>query len=61
LPPKGANQVWSYDFVFDTCADGRQLKCRRMFETAQWAQASDAARPPLATCADLVPEETSVL
>ena len=27
LPPKGANQVWSYDFVFDTCADGRQLKC----------------------------------
>lgn len=27
LPPKGANQVWSYDFVFDSCADGRQLKC----------------------------------
>jgi putative transposase len=27
LPPTGANQVWSYDFVFDTCADGRQLKC----------------------------------
>ena len=19
--------MWSYDFVFDTCADGRQLKC----------------------------------
>jgi putative transposase len=27
LPPLAANQVWSYDFVFDTCADGRQLKC----------------------------------
>ena len=27
LPAKAANQVWSYDFVFDTCADGRQLKC----------------------------------
>jgi putative transposase len=27
LPPRTANQVWSYDFVFDTCADGRQLKC----------------------------------
>lgn len=27
LPPTGANQVWSYDFVLDTCADGRQLKC----------------------------------
>jgi putative transposase len=27
LAPQGANQVWSYDFVFDTCADGRQLKC----------------------------------
>jgi putative transposase len=27
LPPSRANQVWSYDFVFDSCADGRQLKC----------------------------------
>ena len=27
LPPKGANQVWSYDFMFDTCADGQRLKC----------------------------------
>ena len=27
LPPRAANQVWSYDFVFDSCADGRQLKC----------------------------------
>ena len=21
------NHVWAYDFVFDTCADGRILKC----------------------------------
>jgi putative transposase len=27
LSPRLSNQVWSYDFVFDTCADGRQLKC----------------------------------
>ena len=27
LPPTGANQVWAYDFVFDTCANGQQLKC----------------------------------
>lgn len=25
--PSRANEVWSYDFVFDCCADGRQLKC----------------------------------
>jgi len=25
--PAGANQVWSYDFVFDACANGQKLKC----------------------------------
>ncbi len=25
--PARANQVWSYDFVFDRCATGQQLKC----------------------------------
>jgi putative transposase len=25
--PCGANQVWSYDFVYDHCANGRQLTC----------------------------------
>ena len=25
--PTGANQVWSYDFVFDWCASGQKLKC----------------------------------
>jgi len=27
LTPTSANQVWSYDFVFDHCANGQQLKC----------------------------------
>ena len=27
VPAYGPNQVWAYDFVFDACADGRQLKC----------------------------------
>jgi putative transposase len=27
LPPSGPNQVWAYDFIFDTCANGQQLKC----------------------------------
>ncbi len=25
-PPVGPNHVWAYDFVFDSCADGKQLK-----------------------------------
>ena len=25
--PTQANQVWAYDFVFDACANGQQLKC----------------------------------
>ena len=27
LSPTGANQVWAYDFLFDACANGQQLKC----------------------------------
>lgn len=27
IPPTAANHVWTYDFVFDTCANGQQLKC----------------------------------
>jgi putative transposase len=27
LSPTAMNHVWAYDFVFDTCADGRTLKC----------------------------------
>jgi putative transposase len=26
-PATGANEVWAYDFVFDGCANGHQLKC----------------------------------
>jgi putative transposase len=27
LPPRAANHVWAYDFLFDWCANGQQLKC----------------------------------
>lgn len=27
IPPTAANHVWAYDFVFDACANGQQLKC----------------------------------
>lgn len=27
LPALGINQVWAYDFVYDACANGQQLKC----------------------------------
>ncbi len=27
LPATAANHVWAYDFVFDGCANGQQLKC----------------------------------
>jgi len=26
-PPRAANHVWAYDFVFDACANGQQIKC----------------------------------
>ena len=25
--PRAANHVWAYDFVFDACANGQQIKC----------------------------------
>jgi putative transposase len=34
--PTGANEVWSYDFVFDTCANGQQLKCLTV--TDEWTK-----------------------
>jgi putative transposase len=27
LPPQAPNHVWAYDFVFDACANGQQIKC----------------------------------
>lgn len=34
--PSGANQVWSYDFVFDRCAGGQALKCLTV--TDEWTK-----------------------
>jgi len=34
--PTSANQVWSYDFVFDWCANGQQLKCLTV--TDEWTK-----------------------
>lgn len=34
--PLAANQVWSYDFVFDWCANGQQLKCLTV--TDEWTK-----------------------
>lgn len=34
LPASGPNQVWAYDFVFDACANGQQLKC--LVVTDEW-------------------------
>jgi putative transposase len=34
--PAGANQVWSYDFVFDWCANGEHLKCLTV--TDEWTK-----------------------
>jgi putative transposase len=34
--PTGANQVWSYDFVFDACANGQKLKCLTV--TDEWTK-----------------------
>jgi len=34
--PTGANQVWSYDFVFDWCANGQKLKCLTV--TDEWTK-----------------------
>ena len=25
--PMGANDLWAYDFVYDACANGQQIKC----------------------------------
>ena len=27
LAPTGMGEIWAYDFVFDACANGQQLKC----------------------------------
>jgi putative transposase len=27
MPPAAPNHVWAYDFIYDACANGQQLKC----------------------------------
>ena len=36
VPATGANHVWAYDFVFDTCANGQQLKCLTIID--EWTR-----------------------
>jgi putative transposase len=36
VPATGPNQVWAYDFVFDTCANGQQLKCLTVID--EWTR-----------------------
>lgn len=31
-----ANSVWSYDFVFDTCANGQQVRCLTVVDEYTW-------------------------
>ena len=35
-PLSAANEVWAYDFVFDACADGRQVKCLTIID--EWSR-----------------------
>jgi putative transposase len=36
LAPTGANQVWAYDFVFDTCGNGQKFKALTVVD--EWAR-----------------------
>ena len=36
LAPSAANQVWAYDFVFDTCANGQTIKCLTVID--EWTR-----------------------
>jgi putative transposase len=35
-PPQAQNHVWAIDFVFDACADGRQIKCLTVID--EWTR-----------------------
>ena len=37
-PPTAKNHVWAIDFVFDACADGRQIKCLTVID--EWTRES---------------------
>ncbi len=36
LAPQRAHQVWAYDFVYDRCANGQQLKCLTVID--EWTR-----------------------
>lgn len=36
LPVYGPNQVWAYDFVFDSCENGQKLKCFTVID--EWSR-----------------------
>jgi putative transposase len=38
LPTTGPNQVWAYDFVHDTCANGQKVKCLTIVD--EWTRES---------------------
>jgi putative transposase len=38
VPATGANHVWAYDFVFDSCANGQILKCLTVID--EWTRES---------------------
>ena len=38
VPAAGANHVWAYDFVFDSCANGQILKCLTVID--EWTRES---------------------
>ena len=50
LPPRAANHVWAYDFVFDSCANGQQLKCLTVVDefapSSAWRSMSPIASAP---------------
>ena len=54
-PPTKRNHVWAYDFVFDACADGKQLKCLTMSTSGRVSASPSTspaalARAALSTC-----------
>ncbi len=36
LPTTRPNQVWAYDFVFDTCMNGQRIKCLTVID--EWSR-----------------------
>ena len=36
VAPTGPNHVWAYDFVFDSCANGQQVKCLTVID--EWTR-----------------------